>query len=69
MIIHFDNAKLEESMSALAKRLDTTLIKDCQELHIKLPSSVGKGSITAFTFDYGISLVLLDCRLKKSGLF
>lgn len=66
MTIHFDNAKLEESMSALADRLDTSLIKDCQELSIKLPTSVGKGSITAFTFDYGISLMLFNCQLKEN---
>lgn len=66
MIIYFDNAKLEESMSAFADRLGTSLVKDCQELSINIPSSVGKGNITAFTFDYGISLVLLDCQLKEN---
>lgn len=49
---------------SIASQLNVKSKTDCLEESLQLPSTVGKGSVTSFKFDDGISLFIIDAILE-----
>lgn len=64
MKIQFQDTDLHKHIDVLAKQFGTIAEKDCQEYFFHLPPAWGSGKISGFVFDYGINLLLFNCRFK-----
>lgn len=53
--------KVEHFITSLAEAFCCEYTRDCKEYRIELPEEIGTGYISAYDFDYGMSLIYLDC--------
>ncbi|PHN05349.1 helix-turn-helix transcriptional regulator [Flavilitoribacter nigricans] len=55
----------EAFVDALTKAFDTDYIRDCKEYRLEIPEDIGEGYISAYDFDYGMSLVYFHCTFHE----
>lgn len=56
---------VQHYMKQLAKAFNCDFMRDCKEYRIELPDAIGQGYISAYDFDYGISLIYYECFFKE----
>jgi len=54
-----------DAINSLSKKLGQKLVGDCLELKLELPKHVGSGTILAFNFSNGLSLLIFNCQFKS----
>ncbi|MCB0632354.1 MAG: AraC family transcriptional regulator [Saprospiraceae bacterium] len=65
MEIKIRSNKIEDCIRTIANALESEVLVDCRELKVFIPESKGKGFISGYAFDYGMSLLYLDCYLEE----
>lgn len=65
MEVKLENNDIEGFIQRIAAALDCELTHECREFKIEIPESKGSGFISGYSFDHGMSLLYLECRLKE----
>lgn len=66
MKIKIKNNSIEQCIRKIAATLGAEYTHNCREFKVEVPHSKGSGSIHGYTFDYGLSLLYLDCFLHEA---
>lgn len=65
MKIEVKSHKIEDCISSIAKAMGSEIKSECREFKILIPETHGTGFISGYAFDYGMSLLYLDCYLYE----
>ena len=63
--LSFEDQSTKEFVVGLAKLLDVEVEQSHNEYCFNLPDKLGSGYIKAFVFDFGVSVLEIDCLLKE----
>lgn len=55
----------EPFVKALTQALDIDYEKNCKEYRIEIPEPLGRGNISVYDFDYGMSLFYFNCEFDQ----
>ena len=67
--LSFEDQSTKEFVVGLAKLLDVEVEQSHNEYCFNLPDKLGSGYIKAFVFDFGVSVLEIDCLLKEDFKF
>lgn len=65
MKIKITENRVEHFIQTLAEAFDCEFVRDCKEYRVNLPEKIGQGYISAYDFDYGISLFYYNCFFNE----
>lgn len=64
--MHVGDMQAKDVVVDMARILDVDFHEDNNEICIDIPESLGTGYIKAITFDFGLGVLEVDCKLKQA---